>query len=48
VSEAGRKIKEKAVSIDGKVVAHPVAAQQPGSTVTLRVGRKIKRITLQP
>jgi tyrosyl-tRNA synthetase len=44
VSEAGRKIKEKAVSVDGKVVTLPVISLKPGFTVTLRVGRKIKKV----
>jgi tyrosyl-tRNA synthetase len=46
VSEAGRKIKEKAVSVDGHVVTHPVVPLTAGSTVTLRVGRKIKRVVV--
>ena len=48
VSEAGRKIKEKAVSVDGHVVTHPVISSKPGSTVTLRIGRKIKRAVIRP
>jgi tyrosyl-tRNA synthetase len=48
VSEAGRKIKEKAVSVDGQVVTHPVISLKPGSTVTLRIGRKIKRVVIRP
>jgi tyrosyl-tRNA synthetase len=48
VSEAGRKIKEKAVSVDGQVATHPVIFLKPGSTVTLRIGRKIKRVVIRP
>ena len=48
VSEAGRKIKEKAVSVDGQVVPHPVVSLKAGSSVTLRIGRKIKRVVIRP
>jgi tyrosyl-tRNA synthetase len=46
VSEAGRKIKEKAVSVDGQVVTQPAIALSPGTAATLRVGRKIKKVLI--
>jgi tyrosyl-tRNA synthetase len=45
-SEAGRKIKERAVHIDGKVVESLVIVVSPRKTLTVRVGRKIKKVTL--
>jgi tyrosyl-tRNA synthetase len=45
-SEAGRKIKEKAVHIDGRVVESLVIVVSARKTLTVRVGRKIKKITL--
>jgi tyrosyl-tRNA synthetase len=50
VSEAGRKIKEKAVRVDGELVAVPVIHRgtlaDPGyrEVMTVRVGRQTKRI----
>jgi tyrosyl-tRNA synthetase len=50
VSEAGRKIKEKAVRVDGELVAVPVihrgALADPDyrEVMTVRVGRQTKRI----
>jgi len=45
-SEADRKIKEGAVSVDGVKVSSPVVPARAGSTLTLRLGRKMKRVTL--
>ena len=45
-SEAGRKIKEKAVHIDGRVVESLVIVVSARKTLTVRVGRKIKKVTL--
>jgi tyrosyl-tRNA synthetase len=43
-SEADRKIKEGAVSIDGVKATTPIAKASPSSTLTLRLGRKIKKV----
>jgi tyrosyl-tRNA synthetase len=45
-SEADRKIKEGAVSVDGAKVSTPIIPSKPGSTHMLRMGRKIKKVTL--
>jgi tyrosyl-tRNA synthetase len=45
-SEADRKIKEGAVSVDGVKVTSPVVPSRPGATLTMRLGRKIKRVML--
>ncbi len=45
-SEADRKIKEGAVSVDGVKVSAPILKATPGTTFTLRLGRKIKKIWL--
>jgi tyrosyl-tRNA synthetase len=45
-SEAGRKIKEKAVSLDGETVTAPSANLHVPCEVTLRVGKRMKRISL--
>jgi tyrosyl-tRNA synthetase len=49
VSEAARKIKEKAVRINGEVTTSPAISLAPGSddqsSLTVRVGRKIRRVT---
>ena len=45
-SEADRKIKEGAVSVDGVKVSMPILKAPNGSTHTLRLGRKIKQVTL--
>jgi tyrosyl-tRNA synthetase len=45
-TEAGRKIKEKAVHINGQVVNGLVIAVSPKRVLTVRVGRKIKKVTL--
>ena len=43
-TEAARKIKEKAVSINGEVVQGVAIGISPDIPITVRVGRKIKRI----
>jgi len=43
-SEAARKIKEKAVSIEGTLVEAIAIGISPNKPLTVRVGRKIKRI----
>jgi tyrosyl-tRNA synthetase len=45
-SEAGRKIKEKAVSVDGVVVSQLVNSVSIREALAVRVGRKIKKIVL--
>ena len=46
-SEANRKWKEKAVSLDGQLVTGPSVTVKVPSQVILRVGRQIKRVALQ-
>jgi tyrosyl-tRNA synthetase len=48
VSEAGRKIKEKAVNIDGQLVQQRSIGVKTNSVIVVRVGRKRKRIVLTP
>jgi tyrosyl-tRNA synthetase len=45
-SEADRKVKEGAVSVDGAKASSPIMPLQAGKTLTLRLGRKLKRVTL--
>jgi len=45
-SEADRKIKEGAVSVDGVKMTSPVVKAHAGVTLTLRLGRKIKKVEL--
>src|SRR5208283_1200661 len=45
-SEADRKIKEGAVSVDGVKTAAPIIKALPGVTITVRLGRKIKSVVL--
>ncbi|MGA7684548.1 MAG: tyrosine--tRNA ligase [Terriglobales bacterium] len=45
-SEADRKIKEGAVHVDGEKIITPVVKALAGATLTLRLGRKIKRVRL--
>jgi tyrosyl-tRNA synthetase len=48
-SEAGRKIKERAVRVEGEVVALPTIPRKSGDspmTFTLRLGRRIKKVTV--
>jgi tyrosyl-tRNA synthetase len=47
VSDALRKVKAKAVRIDNEVVTDQTASLRAGQEFTLRVGRLIKRITLE-
>src|SRR5208337_4599382 len=43
-SEADRKIKEGAVTVDGVKTTSPVIKTEVGATLTVRLGRKIKRV----
>jgi tyrosyl-tRNA synthetase len=45
-SEADRKIKEGAVSVDGVKASSPVVKALTGTTLTVRLGRKIKKVAL--
>jgi tyrosyl-tRNA synthetase len=45
-TEAERKIKEGAVSIDGKAVNSPVASVSANGGFLVRVGKRVKRIRL--
>jgi tyrosyl-tRNA synthetase len=45
-SEADRKIKEGAVSVDGVKATTPVVKAAIGATLTVRLGRKIKKVLL--
>jgi tyrosyl-tRNA synthetase len=45
-SEADRKIKEGAVSVDGVKTITPIVKAHAGATLTLRLGRKIKKVQL--
>jgi tyrosyl-tRNA synthetase len=45
-SEADRKIKEGAVSVDGVKTTTPLVKARAGVTLTLRLGRKIKKVAL--
>jgi tyrosyl-tRNA synthetase len=45
-TEAGRKVKEKAVHIGGHLVDRLVMLLCPKEPLTVRVGRKIKKVTL--
>ena len=44
VSDAGRKLKQNAVKVDGEVVTDPTIAWDLGKDLTLRVGKKIKKV----
>ncbi len=46
VAEAGRKIREKAVSINGQLVQDYVIVVSPDGVLTVRVGRGIKLVSL--
>jgi len=52
VSEAVRKIKEKAVRVNGEVALGNLIALTPDraihTTVTIRLGRKLKKVTVTP
>ena len=45
-SEAGRKIKEGAVQINGKVLQQPVIVLSVKRSLTIRVGRKVAEVVL--
>jgi tyrosyl-tRNA synthetase len=45
-TEADRKIKEGAVSVDGVKVSSPILEAAAGTTMTVRLGRKIKNVAL--
>jgi tyrosyl-tRNA synthetase len=45
-TEAGRKVKEKAVRVDGNVIDRLVMLVCPKAPLIVRVGRKIKRVVL--
>jgi tyrosyl-tRNA synthetase len=45
-SEADRKIKEGAVSVDGVKVIAPIVKAPAGTSLTVRLGRKIKNVRL--
>ena len=45
-SEADRKLKEGAVSVNGVRTTGPVIKSQAGATLTVRLGRKIKKVVL--
>jgi tyrosyl-tRNA synthetase len=45
-SEADRKIKEGAVSVDGVKTTSPIVKAHAGTTLTVRLGRKIKKVVL--
>ena len=49
-SEAGRKIKEKAVRVNGETMAHPTLAMKASeqAVLTVQLGRKIKRAVIVP
>ena len=46
VTEAGRKIREKAVSINGQLLQNYVIVVSPSGALTVRVGRGIKLVSL--
>jgi tyrosyl-tRNA synthetase len=45
-SEADRKIKEGAVSVDGAKVSSAVVPVRAGATLTVRLGRRVKKVRL--
>jgi len=45
-SEADRKIKEGAVGVDSVKTTLPVVKAHAGITLTLRLGRKMKKVAL--
>ena len=45
-AEAGRKIKEKAVNINGHTIDRPAILVNPREPLTVRVGKKIKKVLL--
>ena len=47
VSDGLRKIKQNAVRIDNEVQSQPIFKLQPPAEITLRVGRLLKKVTIQ-
>ena len=45
VSDAVRKLKQKAVRVNGEIQTDPVARIDLGQPVTLQVGRKIRKVS---
>jgi tyrosyl-tRNA synthetase len=45
-TEAGRKIKEKAVHINGHLITNPAIIVCPKEPLLARVGKKMKKIVL--
>jgi tyrosyl-tRNA synthetase len=48
VSDAARKLKQKAVKVDGETVTAPFIALDVSKVVTVQVGRKIKKVRIVP
>ena len=46
ITEAGRKIKEKAVSVNGQLIQNPVIVVSPDGALAVRAGRRIKLVHL--
>jgi len=46
IGDAARKIKQRAVRVDGELKTDPVVFWNIGEPMTVRAGRKIKRVTL--
>ncbi len=44
ISDAVRKLKQKAVKVDGEIKTDPIIFWNPRNDMTLRVGKKIKKI----
>jgi tyrosyl-tRNA synthetase len=44
VSDAGRKLKQNAVKVNGEVTTGPSISWDPGKDMTLRVGKKVKKV----
>ncbi|PYX35623.1 MAG: tyrosine--tRNA ligase, partial [Acidobacteria bacterium] len=47
VSDAVRKLKQKAVKVNGETVTAPVAAIDVGAPIVLQVGRRMKRVRMK-
>jgi tyrosyl-tRNA synthetase len=48
VSDAARKLKQKAVKVNGETVDAPIISLDTARPVTLQVGRRIKRVRFLP
>jgi tyrosyl-tRNA synthetase len=46
VSDAARKLKQKAVKVNGELRTEPVISVQKGESITLQMGRRIKKVRL--